>query len=60
MMLVGAGCAGLVVNTMVLRFLLNYLGETRVLHIGASHAHASVIPSNNLAFRMRCMKHREA
>lgn len=34
LMLVCAGCAGLVVNTMVLRYMLKYLGETRVLYIG--------------------------
>ncbi len=34
LMLVVAGCAGLVVNTVVLRFLLHFLGETGVLLIG--------------------------
>lgn len=33
-MLVVAGCAGLVVNTVVLRYLLHALGETGVLYIG--------------------------
>ncbi|CAL8465277.1 g4812 [Coccomyxa elongata] len=36
LMLVVAGCAGLVVNTVVLRFLLHFLGETGVLYIGLS------------------------
>lgn len=34
LMLVVAGCAGLVVNTVVLRYLLHALGETGVLYIG--------------------------
>ena len=34
--LIVAGCAGLLVNTMLLRYLLRVLGERRVLCIGRS------------------------
>ncbi len=64
LMLVVAGAAGLVVNTVVLRYLLHCVGETGVLYIGqwrpllhALCGHRHAMPCHASARRMhaRCM-----